>query len=57
LLSTLTARHPKPAAIEAISSPGRSSPGTLGVFSSASCQRTGGSAVRTRVTKAPNASM
>src|SRR5271166_1999443 len=34
VLSTSTARHPKPAAMEAISSPGRSSPGTSGVCSS-----------------------
>src|SRR4029077_13036433 len=34
VLSTLTARHPKPAAMEAISSPGRSIPGTPGVFPS-----------------------
>ena len=34
VLSTLTARHPKPAAMEAMSRPGRSSPGTPGVFSS-----------------------
>src|SRR6185295_5803333 len=33
-LSTSTVRHPKPAAMEAISSPGRSSPGTPGVCSS-----------------------
>src|ERR1700722_17733846 len=34
VLSTLTARHPKPAAMEAMSRPGRSNPGTPGVFSS-----------------------
>src|SRR5262245_13593941 len=33
--STSTARHPKPAAIEAMSRPGSSNPGTPGVFSSA----------------------
>src|SRR6202022_4569282 len=33
VLSTLTARQPKPDAMEAMSSPGRSRPGTPGVFS------------------------
>jgi hypothetical protein len=33
VVSACTARTPKPVAIEAMSSPGRSSPGTPGVFS------------------------